>query len=301
MTELKITELYFSYGRKKVFQNFNITFGDGITLFLGANGSGKSTMFKLICGVLTPKKGKIEAFYNNEKISDPKSRIAYIPQTFNVFPSLKVREILTYICGERDKKLTPKQIKEQVDNAMELADITEYSDKKMRTLSGGTKQRVGIAQSVLGDPKIIIADEPTAGLDPEQRERYHRIVAGTAQNRSFIISTHLLDDTNYYSNLALISEGKLRFQGTKEEMIESVTGKIYRLTCSSGEFDEKNLPARLLSAKTENKMTCARIYSNEKPVIPYGEIQEVEGTLLDAWQNFCADNTDSAEQRNAKA
>lgn len=95
----------------------------------------------------------------------------------------------------------------------------------MKTLSGGTRQRVGIAQSVLGDPHIIIADEPTAGLDPKQRERYHSIVKKTAEKRSFLISTHLYEDMEYYDNVIVISDGELKFQGTKEELQQSVSAK----------------------------------------------------------------------------
>lgn len=292
MTELKITNLNFAYNRKKqVFNDFSLTFGDGITLLLGANGSGKSTLFKLICGVLIPKSGNIEAFCDGQPIKSPKAEIAYIPQNFDAFPSLSVRDVLTYICGQRGKGLQKSEIKKQVDEAIELADIGEYTDKKMRTLSGGTKQRVGIAQSVLGNPKIIIADEPTAGLDPEQRERYNRIVAKTAKNRSFIISTHLFDDTRYYENLALISDGKLKFQGSKQEMTTSVSGKIYLLTCNSIELDEDQLPqgTMLLSTTTNDNITEARLYSGDKPNIPYGSVQNVEETLLDAWQHYCAE------------
>lgn len=290
MTELRITNLNFSYNRKKtVFKDFNLTFGDGITLLLGANGSGKSTMFKLICGALIPKSGKIEAFCDGQGISAPKTEIAYIPQNFDVFPSLSVKDVLTYICGQRGKGLKKEEIKRQVDEAVEIADIGEYVNKKMRTLSGGTKQRVGIAQSVLGNPKIIIADEPTAGLDPEQRERYNRIVLKTAKNRSFIISTHLFDDTRYYEKLVLISDGQLKFQGEKDEMTNTVAGKVYLFTCPAEKFDEDNLPegALLLSSVLSEGKVEARLFSEKAPSSDYGEVKETEATLIDAWQKFC--------------
>lgn len=225
MTEIKINNLYFKYGFKNsIYKDFSLTIGEGITLLLGANGSGKSTLFKLICGVLLPTKGSIELYTEGElvKFSEMKSKIAYIPQDFELFPSFTVREVLTYICGARDKALSKAEIKDQVKRAIALADIEKYADSKMRTLSGGTRQRVGIAQSILGNPSFIIADEPTAGLDPKQRERYHSIVRKTAENRSFLISTHLYEDVEYYDNVIVISNGELKFQGTKDELISSV-------------------------------------------------------------------------------
>ncbi len=225
MTELKIENLSFKYGFKKpIYKDFSLTVGEGITLLVGANGSGKSTLFKLICGVILPGKGKIELYNDGKpvKASEMKSKISYIPQDFELFPSFTVREVLTYICGARDKALSKAEVKEQVEKAIVLADIEKYADSKMKTLSGGTRQRVGIAQSILGNPTFIIADEPTAGLDPKQRERYHSIVKKTAENRSFLISTHLYEDVEYYDNVIVISKGELKFQGTKEELIHSV-------------------------------------------------------------------------------
>lgn len=289
MIELKITNINFKYGRKEIFNNFNLTIEDGTTLLLGANGSGKSTLFKLICGVLLQESGTIEVFIDGKKIKDNKSAIAYIPQNFDAFPSLKVYDALTFICGERDKKLTKNEIKEQVEYAIELADISEYANKKIKTLSGGTKQRVGIAQSVLGNPKIIVADEPTAGLDPEQRERYNRIVAKTAKGRCFMISTHLFDDTQYYENMALIANGKMRFQGKKDAIINSVEGKIYQLVCSAEQFDEKTFKRDfdMLSISENDNDITVRFYSDYQPKILYGKIKTVTAELRDAWQYYC--------------
>lgn len=225
MAEIKIQDLSFKYSFKKpIYKNFSLTVGEGITLLLGANGSGKSTLFKLICGVLLANKGSIELYHDGVPVkqSELKSKISYIPQEFELLPSFTVREVLTYICGARDKGLSKAEIREQVENAIVLADIEKYADAKMKTLSGGTRQRVGIAQSILGNPDFIIADEPTAGLDPKQRERYHNIVKKTAENRSFLISTHLFEDVEYYDNVIVISDGELKFQGTKEELIRSV-------------------------------------------------------------------------------
>ncbi len=290
MIELKINNLDFSYGKKKIFRNFSFSVTDGITLLLGANGSGKSTLFKLISGVLNSKSGTIELFSDGKKTPDKKSAISYIPQNFDVFPTVKVRDILTYICSERDKSLTKSKIEEQVERSIELADIAQYADKKMHTLSGGTKQRVGIAQSILGNPKLIIADEPTAGLDPEQRERYNRIVARTAKNRSFLISTHLYDDTRYYENIALISSGQMRFQGTKNEMTASVDGKIYSFTSPSQDFNEKELnkEATLLSFSESDGQVTARIYCDCLQESGLKNLNSVEATLRDAWLYYCA-------------
>lgn len=288
MTELKIQNMYFSYGRKNIFSDFSFSVTDGITLLLGSNGSGKSTLFKLISGVLLPQKGSVEVLCDGVKVNNNKNYIAYIPQNFEIFPSLKVYDILTYICGERDKTLSKSEIKNQVEYAMEMADISDYAYKKMRTLSGGTKQRVGIAQSVLGNPKIIVADEPTAGLDPEQRERYNRIVAKTARNRCFLISTHIFDDTQYYENLALMSNGKITYKGNKEEMVKSVEGKIYQIKYPLGEFTEASLKEQTILGVTEKSGdTTVRFFSNTSPQSMNGSLTAVEAELKDAWLYYC--------------
>lgn len=285
MIELKLNNIEFGYGRKKIFSDFAFDVSDGTTLLFGANGSGKSTLFRLICGVLIPKRGTVEVLCDGIKVEN-RSAIAYIPQNFEIFPSLKVYDILTYICGERDKTLSKAEIKNQVENVIELADISEYAYKKMRTLSGGTKQRVGIAQSILGDPKIIVADEPTAGLDPEQRERYNILVSKTAQGRCFLISTHVFDDTQYYNNIALMSNGHINFKGTKEEMINSVSGKIYQLSCKSDDFNKDMFDGCLILKIFENgKETTARFYSEKNPRILGAKSADAD--LMDAWQYHC--------------
>ncbi|MBD5111483.1 MAG: ATP-binding cassette domain-containing protein [Ruminococcaceae bacterium] len=285
MIELKINNINFSYGRKRIFSDFSFTATDGITLLLGANGSGKSTLFRLICGALIPKKGTIEVYCNGNKVEN-KNAIAYIPQNFDIFPSLKVYDVLTYICSERDKTLSKSEIKNQVESAIELTDISEYAYKRVRTLSGGTKQRVGIAQSILGNPQIIVADEPTAGLDPEQRERYNRLVSKTAKGRCFLISTHVFDDTQYYENIALMSDGHINFKGTKEEMVNSVSGKIYQLSCKSDDFKEEMLDGCTILKISENgEETTARFYS-ETPKKDLGA-EPAESDLTDAWLYYC--------------
>lgn len=288
MTELKINDLCFGYGRKTIFSDLSFTITDGITLLLGANGSGKSTLFKLISGVLLPKKGFIDVICDGHNVKNIKNYISYIPQNFDIFPSLKVYDILTYICGERDKSLSKPEIKNQVEYAIEMADISEYAYKKMRTLSGGTKQRVGIAQSILGNPRIIVADEPTAGLDPEQRERYNRLVFKSAEGRCFLISTHIFDDTQYYENIALMSKGNIQFKGTKEEMISSISGKIYQLSCESSNYREEKLnDLGLLSITEKDGETIIRIYSDVTPNYPEMNIIRAEADLKDAWQYYC--------------
>lgn len=264
MTELKINNLSFGYGRKKIFSDFSFSASDGITLLLGANGSGKSTLFKIISGVLLPKKGSVEVLCDGKETKNNKNVIAYIPQNFDIFPSLKVYDILTYICGERNKTLSKAEIKNQVEYAIEMADISEYAYKKMRTLSGGTKQRVGIAQSILGNPGIIVADEPTAGLDPEQRERYNRIVLRSAEGRCILISTHIFDDTQYYENIALMSNGSIKFKGTKNEMINSVSGKIFQFSCKSGEFKEESGDGQILSVAEKNGETTVHFIQTNR-------------------------------------
>lgn len=290
MVNLKLNNISFKYGKKDIFNRLSISIKENITLLLGANGSGKSTLFKLICGVLLPTNGTIEV-YSEEEILNNKSAIAYIPQNFDAFPSLKVYDLLTYICGERNHRLTKKEIKRQVDEAIEKTDIGEYAYKKMRTLSGGTKQRVGIAQSILGNPKIIVADEPTAGLDPEQRERYNHLVKKIAEGCLLVISTHLFEDAQYYDNFILLSKGKMCFQGTKEEMLASVDKKVYQLICERSEFDKNFMHDnfKLLSISENDDKISVRFYSENPPKITWGKIDCAESNLYDAWQYYCGE------------
>lgn len=249
MNKLEIQNVTFGYKRNhNVLNNLSLTLEDGIHVFLGVNGSGKTTLFKLITGILPLKKGRIML---NGKSGDLRNMIAYVPQTFNVYPNMKVYDFLSFIYSIR-KAYCKKSVKETIDEVSEMADISEFLDKKMKELSEGMRRRVGIAQALIGDAALIVADEPTAGLDPEQRYNFNNILSEIGRSRILFISTHIIEDIEkFYDSVCVLSKGAVTFKGTFGEFAGSLDDKLYKCCIEKRNTLEKS--AKVVSeARVEN-------------------------------------------------
>ncbi len=217
---LEVEHLYFSYFRKPVIRDLNMKFSQGVNVIIGENGGGKTTLFKILAGIYQPKDGRL--LLNGKdfsKYNDIRRHISYLPQDFYVYPSMKVIDFLKLICAIKGAD----QSENYLQSIMQMTDLTEFCQSKMKTLSGGMMKRVGIAQALIGDPDIIIADEPTAGLDPEQRLTFNRILQSIASDRIILLSTHIIEDvSSLYNQIIVFSKGAAHFSGTYEELMNSV-------------------------------------------------------------------------------
>ena len=199
--------------------------GSGVFGLLGHNGAGKTTLMKALVTVLSPSTGTIRVcgFDSRKQGNEVRERIGYLPQELAMYPSLSVFDFVNYMAelkGIHDKKA--------VNEVLEQVEMLEFSKRKIKQLSGGMKRRVGIAQALIGNPKILVVDEPTAGLDPEERVRFRGLLSRYArEGRTVLLSTHIVEDVHKLcEELAVLRKGRLFYAGTSAALLERVKGKI---------------------------------------------------------------------------
>lgn len=203
MSTLSVQHLTFSYQGKKVFSDFQHEFSEGINYVIGKNGSGKSTLMKLLATILTPDKGELSLNgVSYKKVRDIRKVLSYIPQEFNIYPEITVRELLDYIASVKfSKRNLPR-----VEEVLTELDLREYASVRMKALSTGTRKRVAIAQAILKVPQLILCDEPTAGLDGDNRASFNRILRKISEKHTdtiILYATHIPDDIDRDSDIAL--------------------------------------------------------------------------------------------------
>lgn len=238
---LEIKELSKSFGKKKVLHNISCSLDTGIYGLLGPNGAGKTTLLRCVIGLYPFEKGEIRL--DGRKITDIQRQvnIGYLPQKSGVFPGLTVEEYLRYFSNL--KKLDKTKTDAFIDEALEMVHLTEQRKMKGRKLSGGMVRRLGIAQAVLGMPELVIFDEPTTGLDPEERMRFKNIVRQMGKGTTVIMSTHIVEDVEAVcSRILIMKDGTFSMQGTQEEVIRCAEGLVYELPREellNGDYIEK--------------------------------------------------------------
>lgn len=192
---------------------------------LGPNGAGKSTLMKLLVAALMPTSGTIKVDGQPLAKSDKhlKSQLGYLPQDFGLFDELTVAQFLDYMAALKGIR-EPKEV---IGETIRKVNLEEKAKSKIRTLSGGQRQRVGIAQALLGDPPFLIFDEPTVGLDPEERIHFRNLFSQTAQNRLVLLSTHIIEDVqSVCDRIVVINHGRILFTGTPEKLIQAASGHV---------------------------------------------------------------------------
>ena len=223
-----INNLYVGYGRKKVLHGIDLNIKKGMFGLLGRNGAGKSTLMKTLVGLLEKKSGEISVcgidISNRKEIREI---IGYLPQDFNMYPNMKVDEALKYLGTLSGMK--SKILNQRVEDILDLTNLQKDRKKKVKSLSGGMKRRLGIGQDIIHNPKVLIVDEPTAGLDPEERIRFRNILADLAEDKVVILSTHIAGDIESTSkNLAIMNEGKIVFNGKVDDLKGMARGFVYK-------------------------------------------------------------------------
>ena len=211
----------------------------GIVGLLGPNGAGKSTLMRILATLAKPTRGRVE--WNGEDTArrpDPLRRtLGYLPQDFGVYPMLSAREFLTYLSAV--KGVSARQAGERVDACLAQVGLADVADRRLGTFSGGMRQRVGIAQALLNDPTLLIVDEPTVGLDPEERLRFRHLLSDLAADRLVILSTHIVSDIEASAGaLAIMAKGRLLFSGTPEALIAAAVGHVWEWTVPAAQVPE---------------------------------------------------------------
>ncbi|UIK39501.1 ABC transporter ATP-binding protein [Staphylococcus epidermidis] len=238
MNKIVIKGLSKSYdGKKDALNSLDLVIPNGMFGILGRNGSGKSTLMNIIATILQPSKGTVTIngieIKNSQKI---RQMIGYLPQDFDFYPNMKVSEVLYYLGFL--SKINQKDFDNYVDLILRKVNLIDYKNKKVKSLSGGMKKRLGIAQAILHDPKVIIVDEPTAGLDPEERVRLRNLLSDLAENKIVIISTHIVSDIESTCNrIAILDKGSLVYKGDIPSLIQQSDDHIYEINLSPSELE----------------------------------------------------------------
>lgn len=260
---LKNINKTYKKGAKKALDGFSVTFNKGIYALLGPNGSGKSTLMNIITGIIPKDSGNIE-FYENDEPKSYANSIGFLPQNQDYYNNFTALDFILYMMVL--KKYNPEDKKAYANKILNSVNLINEKDKKIGAFSGGMKQRLGIAQALIGEPKIIIFDEPTAGLDPKERVRFRNVLAGISENKIIIISTHIVSDVSVIAKEAvLLSKGKVLKTGTQKELCKEMQGKVWRVKCDYPTAMLFMTKYKVSSIVEEDGEYSLRLLSKEKP------------------------------------
>ena len=264
--ELSLDRLTKQYGRKIAVDCVSTVLKPGVYGLLGANGAGKTTLLRMLCAVLEPTSGEV-LFNETEVVSmgaDYRNIIGYLPQDFGYYPGYTAMEFLMYIAAL--KGIPKRMAKRRAAELLEVVGLSQEAGKKIKTFSGGMKQRVGIAQALLNNPKIVILDEPTAGLDPKERVRFRNLLSDYAEDKIVILSTHIVSDIEAIADeVLLIKKGRFVMQGTVPELTRRADRKVWELSVSQEEARRWQEKATVANLRHEENRIVLRIVSDDRP------------------------------------
>jgi len=218
---------------------------EGMFGLLGPNGAGKTTLMRILAGIIQPSRGQVtinglDLLQEKDK-QRLKAQLGYLPQELGLYPDLSAREFIDYMAILKGMH-AESQRRKRISEVLELVGLQENADRKLKGFSGGMKRRVGIAQAIVNDPRIMIVDEPTAGLDPEERIRFRNLLVKMAAERVILLSTHIVEDIGLTSQkMAVLSQGSICFVGSPTELIHKADGHVWELTTTSTEKPDGGL------------------------------------------------------------
>ena len=265
-------------------RDFSLELGPGVLGLLGPNGAGKSTLMRILATITEKTRGTVT--WNGEDIArhpdNLRQVLGYLPQDFGVYPNLNAYEFLQYMAAI--KGLDGKSAKRRIDELLQLVNLVDSARRPLGGYSGGMKQRVGIAQALLNDPQLLIVDEPTAGLDPEERVRFRNLLADLSGERIIILSTHIVSDVEATAtSIAMINKGQRITHATPETILQTVEGKVWTWVVSSEEFTRLKQSHLISSTARRSDGVHVRVVAEQKPV---EDAKPVLATLEDAYLYF---------------
>lgn len=279
-TQIKLEKVNKYYGKKHALKDITMTIPAGMFGLLGRNGAGKTTLMKILATLHKANGGTITVcgvdIKNNSEI---RSMTGYLPQDFSMYGNMSVYEAMDYL-GTLSG-LSKKERKERIPRLLERVNLQNNFKTKVKAMSGGMRRRLGIAQALLNDPKVLIVDEPTAGLDPEERVRFRNLLCEIAEDRIVILSTHIVGDVEATcENIAVLDEGVLKFVGTVEELLEKASGKIYTAEVSRMELEKIKKKYMVTGMLTKGSKAEVRFVAEEKP---FERAENCEPNVEDAY------------------
>lgn len=287
--KLELNDLTKKFGDFTAVNHMSLTMTNGVYGLLGVNGAGKTTLMRMLCTLLKPTSGTIRC--NGEDIfamdSEYRNLLGYLPQEFGFYPEFAVQDYLLYIAAL--KGIRPAVANKRVKELIAKVALSKEAHVKMKKLSGGMRRRAGIAQAMLNNPKILILDEPTAGLDPNERIRFRNLISELSAERLVLLSTHIVSDIEYIANeIWLMEDGQLMHKGTADELINAMPEAVWQC------FVERNMVSgfmekyKVSNMKAEPNGVMLRIISHEKPFI---NAKCVEASLEDVFLYYFGEKT----------
>lgn len=266
--ELKTIELTQKFGSKTAVNKLNITLSNGVYGILGANGAGKTTLMRLLCNIQNPTSGKI--LLNGKNIvglgEKYRNLLGYLPQHFGYYPDFTALDFLLYVAALKglDAKAAQKKSKE----LLEAIGLSAESKHKIKTFSGGMKQRLGIAQAMLNDPRILILDEPTSGLDPKERVRFRNLISAFSKDRIVILSTHIVSDVEFIAEeIIMMKSGQIVHFGKPQEITSEINGQVWECTVPTSYAEKYTVSYNTSNLRnTGNNQTILRIIADRPPM-----------------------------------
>lgn len=286
--KLEVQNITKNFGSKCAVNNVSFVLKNGVYGLLGPNGAGKTTLMKILVNILTPSSGKVLLDGNNIEKLEEKYRdlLGYMPQDIGVYKNFSAGKYLKYIAAL--KGIVGVEADNKIDELLNMVGLKDVKKKKLGTFSGGMIRRIGIAQTLLNDPKILILDEPTAGLDPQERIRFRNIISELSKNRIVILSTHIISDMEFIAGKVIImNKGSILKIDTTENLIKDVSGKVWTAFLSHQDFLKVKSKYIVGNIAQKEDGVVVRLVSNKKPDF---ECKEIEPILEDVFSYYFGGN-----------
>lgn len=283
-TEIEMKQLSKNFGKKQALSNVNLTIKQGMFGLLGPNGAGKTTLMKVLTTLLKKSSGEVTVcgvpIENSRQV---RSMIGYLPQDFFMYSNMSAYEALDYLAVLSG--MEKKERRKKVPETLEKVNLEHQQKVKVKAMSGGMRRRLGIAQAIIHDPKVIVVDEPTAGLDPEERVRFRNLLCEIARDRIVILSTHIVGDIEATcGDIAVLNEGKILFRGTVSELLHMVEGRVYKAEVSTMELPMIKDTFLVTGILTNGSASTIKIVSEEPPmkdaVLCSGDVEDAYMYLM---------------------
>ncbi|WP_438856589.1 ATP-binding cassette domain-containing protein [Enterococcus sp. AZ007] len=282
--KIEINHLNQYYGKKQVLYDINLSISTGMFGLLGRNGAGKTTLLKTLVTLLPTIEGDIQMnginIHQQKKI---RSIIGFLPQDFSMYGNMTAYQALDYLAvlSELDKRTR----RTRIQALLEQVNLTIHRNVKVKAMSGGMKRRLGIAQALLNDPKILVVDEPTAGLDPEERLRFRNLLAEVSENKIVLLSTHIAGDIEAAAeNIAILEQGRILFADSIEQLLLNAQGKIFSVQIPRTELSTAKKQVQIISLQQEGSTSHLRFIGNSQAqLMQHPLVIEERPTLEDAY------------------
>ncbi|MDP7359905.1 MAG: ABC transporter ATP-binding protein [Pseudomonadales bacterium] len=287
---IEVRQLSHTYkGGHKALDCVDLTCGIGVFGLLGPNGAGKSTLMKILCTLMRPSEGQVRVCGHDVTTESPKVRplLGYLPQDFGAWRLHRVEEVLDTL-AQLSGMLDAKRRRARVTEVLEQVGLGEVGDRKVKKLSGGMVRRLGVAQALVHEPQVLVVDEPTVGLDPEERIRFRQLMADLGRDRTILLSTHIVADLGAACReIALLDAGRIIFQGPPAQLVADAVGQVFEVVVTESDFEAYERDYDIVSTNVaEGQMTLRGVAPDNR--LPPAATAVAEPTLEESYMAFMA-------------